>query len=205
MLMYIVIRNKHVIKIQTFSFKEMHLKMLSPNCVPFCLGLNIHVFTVTISCEIHPVCPYLLYGRMVYMSILTWLKTNSYCLFTLKKTFVCTVISTAQFCFICKLFVKNRMWYICGCWVAIDYGLIAKSICLGHTVWCHQVAWCMDFAIETQINWHSPMYSCSVLECIIIAQNSLFTRYNCSEVEIIVIIYIFVVKLTFEMLTVCRQ
>ena len=30
-----------IIKIQTFSFKKIHLKMSSGKCLPFCLGLNV--------------------------------------------------------------------------------------------------------------------------------------------------------------------
>ena len=30
-----------LIKIQTFSFKKMYLKMLSGKCQPFCFGLNV--------------------------------------------------------------------------------------------------------------------------------------------------------------------
>ena len=33
--------NEIVIKILTFSFKKMHLKMSSGKCRPFCLGLNV--------------------------------------------------------------------------------------------------------------------------------------------------------------------
>ena len=34
------------IRIQTFSFKKMHLKMWSAKCHPFCLGLNVLTFLV---------------------------------------------------------------------------------------------------------------------------------------------------------------
>ena len=33
--------NETISKIHTFSFKKMHLKMLSGKCQPFCLGLNV--------------------------------------------------------------------------------------------------------------------------------------------------------------------
>ena len=33
--------SENILKIQTFSFKKKHLKMLSPTLRSFCLGLNV--------------------------------------------------------------------------------------------------------------------------------------------------------------------
>ena len=42
--------NEILIEIHTISFKEMHLKMSSGKCRPFCLGLNV------LSCAVHIPC-----------------------------------------------------------------------------------------------------------------------------------------------------
>ena len=89
------------IEIHTFSFKKMHLKMLSGKCRLFCLGLRVLTLFFL---------PCILVWNNIDYPLQIWLKLKS-----LQIVFVCNVIFSGQiilkFCEVCYL----MLWYQYAC------------------------------------------------------------------------------------------